>query len=425
VSRGDVAQADAGDGTKETFAYTGEEWVRSGNVYSVADLGERDHLGVQKGDVVKVADADGTPKSFIYDGQDWIKFYMTGDAGTITIHASDEISLKDDASLSTASAGGIHAGTIHLDTADLRLSDSASVSSTSEAIGDAGAIRINATGTVTLEDDTALTTASSGAGKAGDIMLEAAGVELRNDASVSSASLSQTGGGEAGTVTINTDDSVRLSDNGSLTTNAKSAGGGKISVNAGNDIYLFNGEITSSVSQSGSDGDGGDIRIGDSTGKPRFVILNHGDIAANADKGDGGAIFIHTNDYIKSADSVVEAKSARGNDGVVRIEAPDTDVSGDLVILPGTILDATQWMRKSCSKRSGEKVSRFVIRGRDALPTALDDWPSPPIWFEDFASDEEPDREEQKGSKIRGARSGQSAPKMEKYPPVLCRPLRN
>ncbi|MCP4350068.1 MAG: hypothetical protein GY795_31700 [Desulfobacterales bacterium] len=68
----------------------------------------------------------------------------------------------------------------------------------------------------------------------------------------------------------------------------------------------------------------------------------------------------------------------------MKIEAPDTDLSSDLTILPGTLLDAAQWIKKPCAARAGEKASRFVIKGRDAKALSFDDWlPSPLIWLED------------------------------------------
>jgi len=54
-------------------------------------------------------------------------------------------------------------------------------------------------------------------------------------------------------------------------------------------------------------------------------------------------------------------------------------------------MDATRWMKTPCAARSGEKTSRFVIKGRDAVATSFDDWqPSPLTWFGDTDSDEKP-----------------------------------
>lgn len=52
--------------------------------------------------------------------------------GMITVNAADTVILQDDAFLSTSSTGGVLAGAIRLDAANLKLSGSASVTSTSE-----------------------------------------------------------------------------------------------------------------------------------------------------------------------------------------------------------------------------------------------------------------------------------------------------
>jgi len=234
---------------------------------------------------------------------------------------------------------------------------------------------------VTL-DSASLETSTAGKGQAGDIELIVSSLQIGDGASISSKSTSA-GGGDAGTITINASDSIRLRGGTSLTTDTKGAGGGKISVKAGNLIYLFNGEISSSVKQ--GEGKGGDV-----TTDSEFIILNHSSVTANAEEGDGGAVFIRTDNYLKSSDSAVTATSKRGNDGTVRIEAPDVDLSGDLTILPGKFVDATRWMGTPCSERGREKRSRFVIQGRDAVPSPLDDWlPAPSVWLGDSGSDGE------------------------------------
>ncbi|MDM8548462.1 filamentous hemagglutinin N-terminal domain-containing protein [Desulfobacterales bacterium HSG2] len=370
---GDIAQSDAGGGTVRNFVYTGEEWVGFENIYTVPDLAERDTLPVQKGDVAKVADAgDGAAKSFIFDGEEWTDFYMTGNAGRVTIDAGDAVTLEDDAYLSTENSGGLGPGITSLNAGRLELSGNAFISSTSEAIGDAGTISIHADTDVTLKDDAALTTATLAQGMGGDITVTAKNLEIKDGARISSASQAESGGGDAGSISVHAEDSVKLSGSAALTSEAISGGGGIISVNTEDRLQLTNSQITTSVSQGA--GKGGDINIGE----PRFVILNQSKISANADQGDGGAIFIITDNYIKSAESSVTATSKRGNDGTVRIEAPDTDISSELVVLPETFFDAARWLKKPCAERTGEKTSSFVIKGRDAATVTFDGWqPSP------------------------------------------------
>jgi len=151
-------------------------------------------------------------------------------------------------------------------------------------------------------------------------------------------------------------------------------------VNAKDTVYLSDSSITTNVS-SGIE-KGGDITIGnpDTGTGSRFFIMNHSRIQANArGKGDGGAVFIQTDNFLKSADSRVTATSERGNQGTVEIEAPDLDLSGVLMFLPGSILDAAQFAPTPCYARSGRTFSTFVITGPDAVPTPADDLHSAPL----------------------------------------------
>jgi filamentous hemagglutinin family protein len=368
---GDVLQITNQEGSADYAVFTGEEWIFLKEIYTVSDIAERDALAVEKGDAVKVTDA-GAAKSFIYDGQEWKTFYMTGNAGNIAVHAQGAVALRDDGFLSTENSGGIGTGQIRLDTDTLQLSDSALISATGKAMGDAGMISVHADKNAVLADDAAMTTATLAQGRGGDISLEAESLILADRARVSSESRAQSQGGNAGRISVHGSDSVSISGSAAITTDAVSAGGGSIEISPGNRLNLSGGEITTSVMEGA--GNGGDIRIGD----PEFVILNHSNIRANADAGDGGAIFIHTEHFIQSSDSAVTATSKRGNDGTVKIEAPDTDLSKDLRLLPESFVDAVQWIKTPCVQRRGENISSFVLKGRDGVLMTFDDWaPSP------------------------------------------------
>ncbi|MDM8551054.1 filamentous hemagglutinin N-terminal domain-containing protein [Desulfobacterales bacterium HSG2] len=311
---------------------------------------------------------------------------LAGNGGTIELDA-EQLHLDGGAEITASTVGPGRGGDIKVhvnDTVTLSgegTSGCSGIYTTTEQAGNGGTIELTAD-RLRLTEGAEMSTSSEGRGDAGEIDLEVTHLELNNDASVSSESSATENGGDAGTITVNAGGSVRLTGNGTLTTEARGAGGGRIFVNAGDKIYLIDGEITSSVRL--GQGQGGDVTTGS-----EFVILNRGGITANADEGDGGAIFIRTGNYVKSSDSGVTATSRRGNDGTVRIEAPDTDISSELVILPETFFDAARWMKTPCAARSGEKTSRFVIKGRDAVPTAFDDWqPSPLIWFENGDKDD-------------------------------------
>ncbi len=326
VRAGNIVKVeDGGDGNPATFMYSGKEWVTlNPDIHAAADLTERDRLSAQTGDVVYAAE-DGTGKSgyFLYKDGEWIKF-VKNDAGRIDI------------------------------TAD----------------------------TVSMKNSSRITSSTQGNGDASDITLAVRHLEADSGSAVTSESKSEYLGGDAGTITIRSDDTVRLSRGSSLTVSGTDSGGGKISIHAGNSLYLSDSEITSNVTR--GIGNGGDV-----SADSEFLILNHGRITANAQEGDGGAVFIRAEQFVRSWDSSVTATSQRGNQGTVRIQAPDLDISGSLTVMPGNFLDAAKWAVTPCKYRSAENLSRFVFQGRDALPLSFDDWQPSPVLKSDEVSDRE------------------------------------
>ncbi|OQX27096.1 MAG: hypothetical protein BWK80_07025 [Desulfobacteraceae bacterium IS3] len=298
----------------------------------------------------------------------------SGNAGGIEIHVR-QIHLSGEGVIRGETSGPGEGGKIKI-VADeaLTASGKSIVSASSIGTGNSGSIDIQA-GQIKLRDGAQLSTTTGGAGEGGKIIIEADEVVssgLSKDGHPSGIFARSQGTGNAGEIIINAAGSVRLTDGNYISTEALSAGGGKINVNAGNSIYLCNSQISSTVKQ--SEGNGGDV-----TTRSKFVILNHAKITANAQEGDGGAVFIQTDNFLKSADSRVTATSERGNQGTVEIEAPDLNLSGVLMFLPGSILDAAQFAPTPCYARSGRTFSTFVITGPDAVPTPADDLHSAPL----------------------------------------------
>jgi len=308
-----------------------------------------------------------------------------GDAGDISIRGG-HIMFKAGGGVTASTGGPGNAGVIEINADKIELDTKASISSASEIQGkggDAGSVSLFAADLIRLTDESSITTSTWGQGAAGDISVKAPRLELESKSFVSSESLSEDQGGPAGSITFE-GYSINISGGSAITTEALGAGGGKIFLNSDKTIYLLGGKITSSVKI--GEGEGGDVTIGtpgEAGSKSQFIIMNGSYIQANADLGDGGAIFIHTDNYMISTGSATTATSRRGNDGTVTIEAPNTDMSGDLTVLSNNYIDATRWMQTPCAARTAESLSRFVLTGRDAAAFCFDDWqPSLPLWSE-------------------------------------------
>jgi len=332
-------------------------------------------------------------ESLLFSGSDgeWdSKVYTTamskeayaGDAGNIAVEA-DRISFKDGGGITASTQGPGNAGVISVKANQLELDTGASISSASEVeghAGDAGSISVDVQDTVILNHSSSITTETMGGGNAGDITLGGRAIYMDNISSVSSASASLSDpAGDAGRIRIDIADLISFGNDSFITTQAENAGKGQIDIDiSGGILQMSKSRVTTSIRSGGNNAGDINIKI------PEWNIMNHSRIVANAWEGRGGNIHIVADHFVQSSDSLVDASSALGIDGTVLIESPDVDVSGALTILPSNMLDAAKWMRMPCSARDTSKISRFVLTGKDAIPTPLDDWlPAPSIWFDE------------------------------------------
>jgi len=349
----------------------------------------------------------------------------TGNAGNISITATESLSISDNSALRSSTYGAGDGGTISISTPVMTMDSSGILAEAGTyAYGDAGEISLEV-GSLALTNAAQIQTSSEGAGKGGDVTVTAtdsisiSGRIIEGNEMYQSAIISSTyGDGNGGTISISTpsltiddgalasetgfgagsggdilvkvgdltisnsglistesfgvgnagDISITASDtfhsnNSSVTTEATQADGGNIKVSAGYMVHLKDSEITASVG-GGPETVGGNISI-----DPEYVILKNSKIIANAYEGMGGNISIVADVFLADPDSIVDASSALGIDGQVDIHAPITQITGTLAPLPKDFRSALALLRKSCMVRlQGGKYSSFVIGGRDGLP---------------------------------------------------------
>ena len=150
-------------------------------------------------------------------------------------------------------------------------------------------------------------------------------------------------------------------DHGRITTQTLTADGGNITLTAPKLVRLQDSVISTSVQ--GGSGTGGNILI-----DPEFVIVNKSSIIANAFGGPGGNITIIADNFIASADSVIEASSALSTPGVIQIRSPENNVENNIAQLPAAFLDASALLRGLCTARRTGAPSSFVVAGRGGIP---------------------------------------------------------
>ncbi|PZV15526.1 MAG: hypothetical protein DCF20_10645, partial [Pseudanabaena sp.] len=188
-----------------------------------------------------------------------------GNAGNITITATDSVlfsgsSNGNSVAASTVEAGAVgDGGNVSIDARFVSVTNGAGFSSSTSGQGNAGNITIKATDSVLFSgssngfNSAAFTTVKAGAvGNGGNVSIDARSVSAINGAELSSSTFGQ---GNAGNVTITARDSVFLSNSKVLSeTDSNFGNGGKVEVNAQRLDILNGSQISTSTSSSGNVG---------------------------------------------------------------------------------------------------------------------------------------------------------------------------
>lgn len=282
------------------------------------------------------------------------------------------IHLTEDAFISASSFGlGEKASNINLQAETLLLTAGGSVNSSNilyagtifysgAGSGMGGDIRIQAKhltldGTHQRSQTTGIFSNTYNQGQGGNLFVQTDSLDISHNAALAARSYNT---GNAGQINLQTQH-LHLSQHGSISTSATQAGGGNIILNGLSGLlYLDNSEITTSVA-SGT-GDSGNITVE----KPQFVVMNHGNIIAQADAGNGGNIRIVAERFIATPDSLVSASSRWGIDGEVMIDSPNETISDSFLDLPVDFIEIGNLLPRPCRKISFEEYlphSTFTI----------------------------------------------------------------
>jgi large exoprotein involved in heme utilization and adhesion len=258
------------------------------------------------------------------------------------------------------------------------------VSTTSQGIGNAGNVRINARDRILLtgRDETydvrvglvgafsAFGGSSSGiyantlrnaSGEGGGIRINTGQLTV-----LDGGTLSVDGGrGGAGNLRIEADQI--LLDRSRLTAEVSSGDSGNISIQANQLFLRRNSQITTTAAGTAS---GGDLAI-----DADFLLgFENSDIIARAQQGRGGNINIAAQTVLGltprselTLGSDINASSQLGVNGSVAITTPNIEANSGLIALPSEVIDSSQQIANRCA--SAEE-NRFVVTGRGGLPAS-------------------------------------------------------
>ncbi|MBD2186006.1 S-layer family protein [Planktothrix sp. FACHB-1355] len=265
--------------------------------------------------------------------------FAKGNAGNVTIVASDRVSLDGKASDSSPTT----------------------VVSTAEnsAVGNGGSIDI-VTGYLSITNGASLNSTSLGNGTAGNITVAADSIYMENRAEIST----ETVGGD---ITTQNQASIELQSsslilrqNSRITTNAQGNNiiGGNIAIDTDTLVALENSDI----SANSLDDRGGTV-----------TINAQGIFGAQSRTTEELQTLLNTNDTnlldpaLLSTSDITATGADSSLSGTVTVNTPDVNPSAGLIELPGNLIDATALVTSSC-RRGNSPRSQFTVIGRGGLP---------------------------------------------------------
>ena len=307
-----------------------------------------------------------------------------GDGGTIEISAKN-LQLADGAQIGTTTFGPGQGGiiTIDVETANFSGKDQSEngyssgilTESATEESGNAGTIILTAN-SFNLDTGALIAAETFGTGTGGNITVQTDTLRLSNNSLISARS---DGSGNAGQVRLTVGSKLHIYDS-FIETSALKADGGNMFINSNGYIYVSNSKISTSVNE--DFGNGGNITL-----RPKFVVLDKGQIFAKAKQGIGGNIDIRTNgiysfDMLAISD-VINASSEFGLNGIVSIDTPDENSTESLYIMSDNFADASGLLNTPCGQRIATNLSSFTVKSSEGAPSSFADYlPSGPLLAE-------------------------------------------
>ena len=345
-----------------------------------------------------------------------------GDAGNLIVRASESVQVVGNSpsglpsniftSLFTGDPGAefdAMGGILEIETGRLVVRDGGQISSGTFGGGRGGNLNIRASESVELSGSIAarefserdffrdesrtripsgLFAVSEGSGQAGDLSISTDELVIRDGARATVESRSTGGAGE---LTIAARETL-LDRNGGLRADSQE-GLGNINL-TGEGLQLR--RQSQIATNSTGNAPGGNITIETQT----LVALENSDISANAIDNQGGQVSIATLGLFgtefrqqPTPESDITATSELGPqfNGIVEIQTPEIEPGADLVALPVELLDATRLLARGCEDYRG---SQFIITGRGGLPQdPMQPLRSRPVWS-DWRSVETQDNRE-------------------------------
>ncbi|OKH47259.1 two-partner secretion domain-containing protein, partial [Scytonema sp. HK-05] len=259
-----------------------------------------------------------------------------GNAGSVSVRATNSVELVNGAIFSYVQAGGVgNGGNINITTGSFSLTDGAALIASTLGQGNAGSVSVRATNSVELVNGNIFSTVGAGGvGNGGNINITTGSFSLTDGAALTASTLGQ---GNAGSVSVRATNSVELV-NGNIFSTVAAGGvgnGGNININAATLSLKDSAQLATAVREASSDqppgrGDAGNVTV-DVTGpvtiagvkdSPASAIFSSVETGA---VGNGGNITISSGSLSLSDGGRLNASTlGQGNAGSVSVRATNS-----------------------------------------------------------------------------------------------------
>jgi large exoprotein involved in heme utilization and adhesion len=269
-----------------------------------------------------------TGKLTIQDGGQVTTQTFGGDrGGNITVTASESVEL-----IGTSADGKSSSGLFTTNSTDL--------GGIPQATGAAGDLTI-ATGKLIVRDGAEVNVSSEALGNAGSLRVQADSIFIDNQGKLQASTASQ----EGGNINLRVRDLILMRDQGLISAKAENNGnGGNVTINAPF-IVAVPGE-NSDIIANAFQGRGGNINI---TTQGIYGLEYRPQLTPNSD---------------------INASSQFGVNGTVQINTPGIDPSRGLANLPTEVVDASNQIDQTCSAGGREaRKNEFIVTGRRGMPS--------------------------------------------------------
>jgi len=312
--------------------------------------------------------------------------FGSGNAGNINIQASESIEVIGISPRTGAIGSAItantfaegNAGDIDLDTDKLTVMEGGLIISTTNNLGDAGNINIDASsieinGFRASDGVSSLISAQTeNGGEGGDISIDTDSLAIRDRASLS---VRGTGTSVPGDLIVNAN-SIELNNRGSITAATEFQSGGNITLKIDDDLTLSNNSLISTQAINNANGGNLNLEVG-------FLIANpneNNDILATAVGGNGGKININGDGIFGIQErksrppnftNDLDASSEFGTDGTVSLAIPNFQEFQSLLARSSDFVDVNYLLQNNFCALS--RNSEYHVTGKKGIAFTVDD----------------------------------------------------